>query len=200
MRGAGFSLEIGVYGTTLRTPIVDLRSVLARHVVAGGPAVNSYRLDYLVEWATATEPVDHRALSDAIEASAHTPGVRLSNARSDAVHAALVGPEGRRRDLSVSFDADLQPARVRELSYKATTLEGALDSLGEFPESRLRGVYREIDGRRPGSVAPSPPFSRVRPRPVRTDLPVVARPARRSDRVGRDVPRPAARADELPRR
>ena len=27
---------------------------LARHVVAGGPAVNSLRLDYLVEWAKAT--------------------------------------------------------------------------------------------------------------------------------------------------
>ena len=113
--GVSFLLEEDrARALSLRTPIVDVRSVLARHVVAGGPAVNSFRLDYLVEWAAATEPVDHRALGDAIEASAHTPGVRLSNARSDAIHEALVGPEGRRPDLSVPFDADdLRAARPR---------------------------------------------------------------------------------------
>src|SRR5207253_10560440 len=112
---------------SLRTPIVDVRSVLARHVVAGGPAVSSFRLDYLVEWAAATGPVDHRALGDAIEASAHTPGARLSNARSDAIHGALVGPEGRRPDLSVPFDAEAYGGLVvEELEYKAATLERAL--------------------------------------------------------------------------
>ena len=146
--GVSFLLEEDrARALSLRTPIVDVRSVLARHVVAGGPAVNSFRLDYLVEWATATEPVDHRALGDAIEASAHTPGVRLSNARSDAIHEALVGPKGRRRDLSVPFDADTYDRLVLdELEYKATTLERALDALDEFPESRLRGVFRAIEG------------------------------------------------------
>ena len=50
---------------SLRSPIVDVRAALARHVVAGGPAVSALRLDYLVAWAeaTRTHPVDHRALS-----------------------------------------------------------------------------------------------------------------------------------------
>ena len=39
---------------SLRSPIVDLRAALARHLVAGGPAVNALRLDYLVAWADAT--------------------------------------------------------------------------------------------------------------------------------------------------
>ena len=121
--------------------------MLARHVVAGGPAVNSFRLDYLAAWATATERVDHRALGDAIEASVHTPGVRLSNACSDAIHGALVGPEGRRQDLTVPFDAAAYDRLVlEELKYKATTLERATDSLADFPESRLRAAYRAIEG------------------------------------------------------
>ena len=147
--GVSFLLEEDrARALSLRTPIIDIRSVLARHVVAGGPAINSFRLDYLVEWATATEPVDHRVLGDAIEAAAQTPGVRLSNARSDAIHEALVGPEGHRRDdLNVPFDAETYEQLVlEELEYKATTLERALDSLNEFPESRLRGVYRAIEG------------------------------------------------------
>ena len=36
----------------LRSPIVDVRSVLAKHLVAGGPAVASGRLDYLFEVGT----------------------------------------------------------------------------------------------------------------------------------------------------
>jgi hypothetical protein len=146
--GVSFLLEEDrARALSLRTPIVDLRSVLARHVVAGGPAVNSFRLDYLATWATAAEPLDHRALGDAIEASVHTPGVRLSNACSDAIHAALVGPEGRRQDLTVPFDAAVYDRLVlEELKYKATTLERATDSLADFPESRLRAAYRAIEG------------------------------------------------------
>lgn len=146
--GVSFLLEEDrARALSLRTPIVDVRSVLARHVVAGGPAVSSFRLDYLVGWATATKPVDHRALGDAIEASVHTPGVRLSNARSDAIHEALVGPEGRREDLSKPFDTDTYEKLVlEELQYKATTLERALDALDESPESRLRGAYRAVEG------------------------------------------------------
>jgi hypothetical protein len=146
--GVSFLLEEDrARALSLRSPVIDVRSVLARHVVAGGPAVNSYRLDYLVEWMAANGPIDHRALGDEIEASAHTPGVRLSNARSDAIHGALVGQQGRRRDLSVPFDPDTYKALVlEELEYKTRTLETALDSLNEFPESRLRGVYRAIEG------------------------------------------------------
>ena len=41
-------------------------------------STNVYRLDYQAEWASATDPVDHRAVGDAIEQSAHTPGARLA--------------------------------------------------------------------------------------------------------------------------
>ena len=72
---------------TLRSPIVDVRAVLARHVVAGGPSVASYRLDYLVEWgeSVAASPVNPRQFEDEIESSEHTPGARLTNRRSDAI-------------------------------------------------------------------------------------------------------------------
>src|SRR5699024_1997182 len=61
---------------TLRSPIVDVRTALSRHIVAGGPAVSSLRLDYLVEWAEATDahPVDHVEVADRIESDEHTPG------------------------------------------------------------------------------------------------------------------------------
>jgi hypothetical protein len=146
--GVSFLLEEDrARALSLRIPIVDVRSVLARHVVAGGPAVNSYRLDYLVAWATAMEPVDHRVLNDAIEASVHTPGVRLSNARSDEIHTALVGTGGRRPDLNVPFDP-VRYARLvlEELEYKATTLDQALDYLADVPTSRMREAYRAIEG------------------------------------------------------
>ena len=146
--GVSFLLEEDrARALSLRTPIVDVRSVLARHVVAGGPAVNSYRLDYLVEWATATKPVDHRTLGDAIEASPHTPGVRLSNTRSNEIHAALVGTTGTRPDLNVPFDPDTYNRLVvEELEYKATTLGRALDALEAVPASQLRAAYRAIEG------------------------------------------------------
>lgn len=146
--GVSFLLEEDrARALSLRTPTVDVRSVLARHVVAGGPAVNSYRLDYLVEWATASEPVDHCALSDAIEASVHTPGVRLSNVRSNEIHTALVGTGGRREDLDHPFDpATYRRLVIEELEYKAKTLERALDYLAGVPASRLRSAYRAIEG------------------------------------------------------
>src|SRR5664279_865326 len=53
---------------TLRSPIVDVRAALARHVVAGGPAVNSLRLDYLVKWADPAATINHRVWSDEVEA------------------------------------------------------------------------------------------------------------------------------------
>lgn len=135
---------------TLRSPIIDVRAALARHVVAGGPAVASYRLDYLVGWAEsiASGPVDARQFEDVIEASDHTPGARLTNARSDAIHTALAGASGnRRRSGDPPADPESYAALVaEELEYKCTTLERALDVLEAVPDSSLRDVYRAIEG------------------------------------------------------
>jgi hypothetical protein len=131
---------------TLRSPIVDVRAALGCHVLAGGPAVSALRLDYIVAWARATpdEPLDHRALSDEIEAEEHTPGARLTNRRSDAIHAAFIGPA----------DAESRPAEPEryyeliqdELGYKTRLLEAALASLDAVPDSVLREVHRAIEG------------------------------------------------------
>lgn len=131
----------------LRCPIIDVRQVLARHIVAGGPIVSAGRLDYLVGWAeaTASAPVDHRAFADAIETSEHTPGARLTNLMSDAIHEALVGKRGKRGGEGPA-DPDLCVALVtEELQYKAQTLERALDALEGTGASTLRESYRVIE-------------------------------------------------------
>jgi hypothetical protein len=131
----------------LRCPIIDVREVLTRHVVAGGPTVNAGRLDYLVGWAEATDsdPVDHRAFADAIEISEHTPGARLTNRTSDAIHEALVGKRGKHGSEGPA-DPDLYIALVtEELQYKADTLERALDVLEGIGGSTLRESYRVIE-------------------------------------------------------
>ena len=135
---------------TLRSPIVDVRAVLARHVVAGGPSVASQRLDYLVAWGESVDgsPVDPRAFEDEIEASDHSPGARLTNRRSDAIHKALAGSTSNRRK---SGDGPADPARytalvTEELQYKCTVLERALDVLATIPDSTLRLVHRAIEG------------------------------------------------------
>lgn len=124
----------------LRSPVVVLRSVLSAHMVPGGPSADSGRLDYLVRWAEAKAPrqaVEHRAVSDAIAESLQTPGARLSNAHSDAIHAALRGP---RRD----------PERYRRLvedalTYKIDILERALAVLEGREDSQLRAVHRALE-------------------------------------------------------
>ncbi len=131
----------------LRCPIIDVREVLARHVVAGGPTVNAGRLDYLVGWAeaTASDPVDHRAFADEIETSEHTPGARLTNLMSDAIHEALVGKRGKDGRQGPA-DPDHYVALVtEELQYKAQTLERAIDVLEGIGASTLRGSYRVIE-------------------------------------------------------
>ncbi|WP_232077296.1 hypothetical protein [Mycolicibacterium aichiense] len=131
----------------LRCPIIDIREVLARHVVAGGPMVNSGRLDYLVGWAEAdaSAPIDHRSFADAIENSEHTPGARLKNATSDAIHEALVGKRGITTGAGAA-DPELYEALViDELQYKAETLERALDALDGVGSSTLRDSYRVIE-------------------------------------------------------
>lgn len=128
---------------SLRWPLIDLRSVLVRHVIAGGPVVDHGRLDYLVEWADSKKKLRHRAVSDDIAGRVHTPGARLSNAQSDAVHRA-----GRRQGGAVAADAD--PARYRalvldELGYKASIVDRAIAVLDEIEDSALRDVYRELE-------------------------------------------------------
>ena len=53
--GVSFLLEEDrARALSLRSPMIDLRGVLNSHLVAGGPASDSGRLDYLVRWAQAT--------------------------------------------------------------------------------------------------------------------------------------------------
>lgn len=132
---------------SLRSPIIDLRAALARHVVAGGPAVAAHRLDYLVGWAeTASSqgadgsepapPLDSRAFEDLIEATPHTPGARLSNTQSDAIARALA-------------DAATDPYQrlvAEELDYKGAILDRALAVLSRIPDSALRPAYEALEG------------------------------------------------------
>jgi len=135
---------------TLRSPLVDVRSALAGHLVAGGPAVSSYRLDYLTSWAHAApdDPLGHRTVTDEIEASGHTPGARLTNRRSDDIHRALVGSKSRRRQPGggPADPAQYNALVTEELAYKCRTLELALDALEAVPDSTLREVHRAIEG------------------------------------------------------
>lgn len=131
---------------SLRSPIVDVRAALARHVVAGGPSVSSLRLDYLGEWAHATgdKPVDHRSLADLIEAEEHTPGARLTNRRSDAIHQAFTG---RRGGQPRPADPAAYGELIRdELAYKTHVLDAALEALAAVPDSELPAVHRAIEG------------------------------------------------------
>lgn len=122
---------------TLRQPIVDVRSTLARHLVAGGPAVASYRLDYLVGWSETLEgtALQPREFEDHIESSEHSPGARLTSAKSNEIHAAMTGDPALYSDLI-----------RQELAYKSETLEHALDYLDTVADSNLREVYRAIEG------------------------------------------------------
>lgn len=129
---------------SLRCPVVNVRSVLARHVTAGGPEIESFRLDYLVQWADATGRVDHRELSDLIEDEEHTPGARLTKKRSDAIHSAFVGTaEGSPRPADPGAYRD---SILEELSYKAGVLDRAISVLNRFPDSNLRKVHRIMEG------------------------------------------------------
>lgn len=119
---------------SLRWPLVNLRTVLRGHLVPGGPAVDHGRLDYLVEWAQSAGRLDHRQVSDDIAARDQTPGARLANARSDAIHRA------RRHDPTRYIEL------VRdELAYKAATIDRAIAVLDGLPSSRVRSLYRALE-------------------------------------------------------
>lgn len=125
---------------TLRDPVVNLTQVMTRHFVPGGAAVQAQRLDYLVAWATAGGPLDHRAVADGIEASVHTPGARVTNDTSNALHQAL-------RELRRTGDVAAYEALVTaELHYKAVTLDSAIQALGNLKDSKLQPAYRTIEG------------------------------------------------------
>jgi hypothetical protein len=126
----------------LRSALIDIRRVLAAHVVPGGPRPDALRLDYLVTWATATEALDHRAVSDEVAESDSTPGARLSNRRSDTIHAV----SRRGRAVGEGYDAHAYGALVRdELEYKARVLDRAAQALSSFQVSRLRDVHRALE-------------------------------------------------------
>jgi hypothetical protein len=131
---------------TLRTPIVDARAALARHLVAGGPIVNSGRLDYLVAWTQNASGgrTRHRDISDRIEQEIHTPGARLTNRRSNAIHAAFTGT--RKGDPRPANPAEYADLILDELRYETDTMDAALGALAAVPESRLREVYRTVEG------------------------------------------------------
>lgn len=120
-----------------RTPIIDLRGVLAAHLTPGGPALDAKRLDYLLRWATATSMLDHREVSDEIAALPHTPGARLANIESDEIHRAY-----KRRSDDPSPYRDLV---AKSLDYKIRNVEQANAVLAELPVSRLRDIYEAIE-------------------------------------------------------
>ena len=127
-----------------RTPVINLRSALSRLVVAGGPAVNTGRLDYLMRWAMTAmgEPeLDTRAFADELESTEHTPGARLSNKLSNKIHAALVGNKKVKPD-AVRFEKLVRSA----LDYRIDTFDRALHALAGFEPSNLRDALRRVEG------------------------------------------------------
>lgn len=129
----------------LRCPIVDLRRVLAQHLVAGGPAIDSGRLDYLVEWAQAARRVGHRAVSDDIRARVETPGAKLSNARSDEVHRALRGRVDRRGRKGKPDPVRYDQLVRDELAYKCDTVARAHSILEGLQVSKLRQAHLALE-------------------------------------------------------
>lgn len=130
----------------VRSTIVDLRAALAGLVTAGGPAVNSLRLDYLAPWSELTSaPIDHRSLAEVIEKSDHAVGAQLSPTMSNAIHEAFTGArQGLPRPADPAAYDDLVRA---EIGYKIEVFNRAFATLtGEFETSRLRDIVRAVEG------------------------------------------------------
>lgn len=125
----------------VRTPVVDLTSVLRRHFVPGGAEFEASRLDFLVEWAEA-DGADHRVISDDVADRLHTPGARLGNASSDAIH--LAQSDARRGDEDAK--ARFVELVTTELQYRADVIDRALAVLTTVPDSKLRPAYRSLEG------------------------------------------------------
>lgn len=129
-----------------RTLVVVLRDVLAFHLVPGGPLVDAGRLDLLTAWASAHPgtPIDHRAVADAIAASPHTPGARLANATSDAIHRAMPKPGRSGRMLRTS--PEYRRLVTEELNYKTSVVEQAVEALSVIPASATRAIRESFEG------------------------------------------------------
>jgi len=130
----------------VRLTIVDLRAALASLVTAGGPAVNSLRLDYLAPWADPSDPlIDHRSLAELIEKSHHSVGAQLTPLQSNAVHEAFTGDQpGLPRPAKPSVYDDLIRA---ELAYKIDVFDKVFAVLvSEFETSKLQAVVRAVEG------------------------------------------------------
>ncbi len=125
----------------VREPLIDLTSVMTRHIIPGGSSQASRRLDYLVEWAGSPEPVDHRDVTDRIEACPHTPGARLGNEGSNGIHAALFA--GRKDESELAKYGALVQS---ELQYRTSVCDQALEILSHVPDSRLQPAYRTLEG------------------------------------------------------
>lgn len=140
--GVSFLLEEDrARAMVLRCPIVDLRAVLAHHIVPGGPVADAGRLDYLVTWAAAQRPLAHRDVSDSIAAGEHTPGARLTNAMSDRIHrAGRGGKRGHAPDLP-----EYRRLVRKELEYKASVVDAATAVLQDEKVSALREAHLALE-------------------------------------------------------
>ncbi|WNB86457.1 hypothetical protein [Cellulomonas sp. ATA003] len=134
--GASFLLdEDRARAFSLRSPLVAIQEVLARHLVTGGPYSDAGRLDYLVEWGEATGAVAHRAVSDDVAARVNAPGARMTTTRSNELHRA-------ERD----EDWETYEALVRdELTFRTDVMDRAVALLGRVPRSRLSVVHESIE-------------------------------------------------------
>lgn len=126
----------------LRTTTVDLNSTLGQHIIAGGPAVESSRLDYQVGWAECdgSQSVDFRDFMDGIEKEEHTPGAKLAREQSDLIHTALYGKNGKGSDLN-RYGVLVKD----ELYFKQDVFVRAVASLQQVPDSSVRTALRSIE-------------------------------------------------------
>lgn len=128
-----------------RSTIVDLRAALASLVTAGGPAVNSLRLDYLAPWADSVEPsIDHRALAESVEKSVHSVGAQLTPTQSNTIHESFTGDKpGLPRPAKPAVYDDL----IREeLAYKIDVFDRAFSILrNAFEPSKLQPAVRAVE-------------------------------------------------------
>lgn len=130
----------------LRSPILNAQAVLTRHLVTGGAPYNALRLDYLLAWAQRGGTIDHRQLTDEVEQLDHTPGARMTSARSNAIHQALVGVERTKGPRTGPVDPDrYQSLVLEELRYKCEVLDGTLKQLATFEASNLLPAYEAIE-------------------------------------------------------
>lgn len=119
----------------MRSPIVVLQAVMAGQMVAGGPEIDSGRLDYLAEWATSHDPVDHRTVSDLVSTRPQAPGARTTITRSNAIHTA-----------EQAGDWDTYEALVLdELTFRAEQVGRVIETLATRPRSALTAVVEAIE-------------------------------------------------------